>query len=326
MVELSSQERVIVLLFAFFTAVFLTTSSVIFWDAIQARRLQRNVQRRIAGAAPDGIGTRIDALRRQEPDDRLSQTLASWPGVADVRLLLARARLDWTPAVFLAVSLLASAALAAVAGALSRSLVASLVAAVLGALLPWLYARWRWHRNLRRFEAEFPQAMDLIARAARAGHPLSAGITMVADEGLPIVSDEFRRVSDEIRFGLPQSDAMLSLADRMDLMDVRIFVTAALIQREAGGNLAEVLDNIAETVRTRFALRRQLRVFTAQGRLSGMVLALLPFAVASALFLIDRDYLGLLATHPAGRSMVFGALGLQLIGLVWIRRIVNIDF
>ena len=197
---------------------------------------------------------------------------------------------------------------------------------MLGAFIPWLYARWRWHRNLRRFEAEFPQAMDLIARAARAGHPLSAGITMVADEGLPIVSDEFRQVSDEIRFGLPQSDAMLSLADRMDLMDVRIFVTAALIQREAGGNLAEVLDNIAETVRTRFALRRQLRVFTAQGRLSGMVLALLPFAVASALFLIDRDYLSLLATHPAGRSMVFGALGLQLIGLVWIRRIVNIDF
>jgi tight adherence protein B len=203
---------------------------------------------------------------------------------------------------------------------------AVLFLALLGAALPWMFARLRRRRRVQRFEREFPQAMDLLARAARAGHPLSAGVGMVADEDLPVVSAEFRRVDDEIRFGLPQSDALLGLADRISLMDVRIFVTAVLIQREAGGNLAEVLDNIAETIRTRFSLRRQLKVHTAQGRLSGLVLGLLPFAVAAALMLIDASYLTTLAEQPVGRAMVGGALTLQVIGFFWIRHIVNLDF
>jgi len=209
---------------------------------------------------------------------------------------------------------------------LSGSVGAVLVLALLGAALPWMFARLRRRRRVQRFEREFPQAMDLLARAARAGHPLSAGVGMVADEDLPVVSAEFRRVDDEIRFGLPQSDALLGLADRISLMDVRIFVTAVLIQREAGGNLAEVLDNIAETIRTRFSLRRQLKVHTAQGRLSGLVLGLLPFAVAAALMLIDASYLTTLAEQPVGRAMVGGALTLQVIGFFWIRHIVNLDF
>ena len=127
-----------------------------------------------------------------------------------------------------------------------------------------------------QFEEMLPEAIDLLGRAIRAGHPLSAGLKMVADETTEPIASEFRRTFEEQRFGLPFEDALLAMADRVSLIDVRILTTAILIQREVGGNLAEVLDNLANVIRVRFTIRRQLRVYTAQGRFSGYVLAAAP--------------------------------------------------
>jgi tight adherence protein B len=326
-------ERVIVALFAVFAVLFATFTLLVLWDVVEDLRDRRRLRSRMAAAsrgAGRGIGPGTDTLasvRRADPDDGLPAWIRSrLPFLDDLVVLLAQAGLDWSPGMFLLLTTGLAVAGGMIGLLLSGSVGAVLVLALLGAALPWMFARLRRRRRVQRFEREFPQAMDLLARAARAGHPLSAGVGMVADEDLPVVSAEFRRVDDEIRFGLPQSDALLGLADRISLMDVRIFVTAVLIQREAGGNLAEVLDNIAETIRTRFSLRRQLKVHTAQGRLSGLVLGLLPFAVAAALMLIDASYLTTLAEQPVGRAMVGGALTLQVIGFFWIRHIVNLDF
>jgi tight adherence protein B len=148
---------------------------------------------------------------------------------------------------------------------------------------------------------------------------------MVADEAPEPNASEFRTVFEEQRFGLPFEDALIAMADRIDLVDVRIFVTAVLIQREVGGNLAEILDKIAQTVRARFTILRQLRVYTAQGRLSGYVLAALPIVMAIAIYFLDREYIMLLYTETMGRYLVIAAVIMQIIGYLWIRKIVDIE-
>jgi tight adherence protein B len=139
------------------------------------------------------------------------------------------------------------------------------------------------------------------------------------------VAGEFRRSHEEHRFGLAFEDALLAMADRVQIVDVRILVTAILIQREVGGNLAEVLDNLASVIRARFNIRRQLRVYTAQGRFSGYVLAILPIAVGAAIYSINPPYIKLLFTDPMGKLLVIVAVIFQLIGFLWIRKIVNIE-
>jgi Flp pilus assembly protein TadB len=148
---------------------------------------------------------------------------------------------------------------------------------------------------------------------------------MVADEAGEPVASEFRRTHEEHRFGLAFEDAMLAMADRVRIVDVRILVTAILIQREVGGNLAEVLDNLASVIRARFNIRRQLRVYTAQGRFSGYVLAVLPIAVGGAIYSLNPPYIKLLFTDPIGKLMVIVAVVFQIIGFLWIRKIVNIE-
>jgi tight adherence protein B len=200
------------------------------------------------------------------------------------------------------------------------------VAAAAGASIPYLYTAGQRRRRFRLFEEQFPESIDLLTRAIRAGHPLTSGMQMVADEGPEEVALEFRRTVEENRFGLPFEEALLGLVDRTNLVDVRIFAIAVLVQREVGGNLAEILSNLAHTIRRRFHLRRQLKVYTAQGRMTGYALGALPVVVGFILFLIEPDYVKLLFSNLFGRFMVATALVLQIIGVLWIRKIIDIDF
>jgi tight adherence protein B len=178
---------------------------------------------------------------------------------------------------------------------------------------------------MHKFEEQLPEAIDLLGRAIRAGHPLSSGLDMVARETAKPVAEEFQRTFEEQRFGLPLEDSLLAMADRVTLVDVRILVTAILIQRNVGGNLAEILDNIAYTIRERFKIRRQLRVYTAQGRMAGYVLAVLPITVGTIIFFLNPDYMMTLFRDPIGKLAVYSAAILQTSGYLWIRKIVNIE-
>lgn len=247
------------------------------------------------------------------------------PAFEDAQLMLEQAGSSMTLSRFIVISLGLSAALGLGLLVLTLQLGLGLIAAVIGALLPYMIMRRKRTNRFNKFEEQLPEAIDMLGRAIRAGHPLSSGLKMVAEESADPVASEFRRSHEEHRFGLAFEDALLAMADRVQIVDVRILVTAILIQREVGGNLAEVLDNLASVIRARFNIRRQLRVYTAQGRFSGYVLAILPIAVGAAIYSINPPYIKLLFTDPMGKLLVVVAVIFQIIGFLWIRKIVNIE-
>jgi tight adherence protein B len=199
-------------------------------------------------------------------------------------------------------------------------------ALVLGGLGPYLYVRWKKGKRTLRLEGQLPEAIDLIARAVRAGHPLSEGLRMASEEAPEPLASEFRVTFEEQKFGLPFEEALLGLGDRVEVVDVRILITAILVQREVGGNLSEILEQIAETMRARFSLKRQVRVYTAQGRMSGYTLAALPIFVGVLISIINPEYMQTLFREPLGQALLVGAGVLQGIGFLWIRQIVDVRY
>jgi tight adherence protein B len=195
----------------------------------------------------------------------------------------------------------------------------------IGAAVPFLVLLRKKTVRIRRFEEQFPEALDTLSRAIKAGHAFTTAMGMVADEGQDPIGPEFRKTFDEQNFGLPLKDALNNLAVRVGLLDVRFFVTAVLIQRETGGNLSEILENLAYVVRERFKILRQVRVYTAHGRMTGYVLMALPAFLAVALKFINPEHMDLLFTNHYGRLMLCGVVVMQTIGYLWIRKIVSIE-
>ena len=196
---------------------------------------------------------------------------------------------------------------------------------VLGAALPFIFLRVKRTRRLNAFEEAFPEALDLVSRALKAGHAFATGLKMVADEMPEPIGPEFRKTFDEQNFGLPLKDALANLTVRIPLLDVRFFSTAVLIQRETGGNLSEILENLAHVVRERFKILRQVRVYTAHGRLTGYVLLGLPAFLAVALAFINPEHMQLLFTERLGHMMLGATVVMQTIGYFWIKQVVKIE-
>ncbi len=212
------------------------------------------------------------------------------------------------------------------AGAILLRKTYAIVAGVaLGALLPLLYFRHRRSARLRRFEEQFPDALDLLSRALRAGHAFQTALGMAGDELKDPVAREFKKTFDQQNFGLPLRDALNQLSERVPLLDVRFFVTAVLIQRETGGNLSEILDNLAHVVRERFKILRQVRVHTAHGRFTAYVLLALPAVLGMALMMVNPEQMGVLIHEPMGRMLLVGAAFMQTIGYFWIRKVIKIE-
>jgi tight adherence protein B len=192
--------------------------------------------------------------------------------------------------------------------------------------VPFIYVRRKKSVRLRKFEEQFPQAIDLIARALRAGHAFTTGLAMAAEEIPEPVGQEFKLLYDRQNFGMPLPDAMKAFAARIPLIDARFFVTAVLTQRETGGNLGEVLDNLSSVIRDRFKVKRQVRVLTAHGRITGWILAALPPSLAAAMFVISPGHMQLLTSDPIGVKMIIAGLTLQVIGTLIIRKLVDIRY
>jgi tight adherence protein B len=201
-----------------------------------------------------------------------------------------------------------------------------LVAGAVAFFVPFMYVRHMKGRRLRKFEEQFPEAIDLVGRSLRAGHAFSTGLSMAAEEIPDPVGAEFKLLYDRQSFGMPLPDAMRDFAERIPLIDARFFVTAVLTQRETGGNLGEVLDNLASVIRERFKVKRQVRVLTAHGRITGWILAGLPPSLAAALFIITPEHMMLLVNDPLGVKMIVGALVLQITGTLIIRKLVDIPY
>jgi tight adherence protein B len=214
---------------------------------------------------------------------------------------------------------------ALIAGVVVRSTWALLVGAAIGFAIPFVFLNFKRTRRMHAFEEQFPEGLDLIARALKAGHAFATGLKMVADEMPEPVGPEFRKTFDEQNFGLPLKDALDNLTFRMPLLDVRFFATAVLIQRETGGNLSEILENLGHVVRERFKILRQVRVYTAHGRFTGYVLLALPAVLCLALAFINPDHMNLLFRERMGQMMLAGALVMQTIGYLWIKQVIKIE-
>jgi tight adherence protein B len=225
----------------------------------------------------------------------------------------------------LIVSLLLAAVLAFVAAVATHATMSMPIGAAIGFSLPFLVLRFKRTKRLRTFEEAFPEALDLISRALKAGHAFATGLKMVADEMEEPVGPEFRKTFDEQNFGLPLKDSLENLTLRIPLLDMKFFATAVLIQRETGGNLSEILENLAHVVRERFKILRQVRVYTAHGRLTGYVLLALPAVLAIALSFINPEHMNMLFRERMGQIMLMVAMVMQFFGFMWIRQVVKIE-
>jgi tight adherence protein B len=232
--------------------------------------------------------------------------------------------------VTLGVIVLASACCAALGFALVHYflhlILVAAVAAAIAACLPYGYVLRARGQRMLKFEEQFPEAIDLLSRALRAGHALTTGLSMVAEEMPAPIAAEFQTLYDQQNFGLSLSQALRNFAERIPSLDARFFVTAVLTQKEAGGNLSEVLDNLASIIRDRFKVKRQVRVHSAHARITGWVLSALPTTLALFFITVAPDKYATFYRDPLGMQLIAGALTLQLLGVFIIRKIVKIEY
>src|SRR4029077_20787445 len=190
---------------------------------------------------------------------------------------------------------------------------------------PFGVIRYLREKRMRQFEERFPEALDLLGRAVRAGHAFTTGLEMIAKESAEPVASEFRTTFEEQNFGLPLRDALLNLTERVPSVDVRFFVTALMIQKETGGNLAEILDGLARVIRDRFRIYREVRVRTAQGRLTAGILIALPILMMGLLSILNPHYIGVLFTDPLALIVLVVAAVMQLIGSAILWKIIHFE-
>jgi len=194
-----------------------------------------------------------------------------------------------------------------------------------GAVLPYAYASVQRRRRFDKFDELFPEAIDTLARAVRAGHAFTTALELITNEVAEPVSGEFRQLFEEQKFGMPVRDALMNLTERVPSVDVKFFVTAVMLQRETGGNLAEILDNLSYVIRERFKIQRQVRVYTAQGRLTMALLMGMPPVIVAVMLMVNPGFIHPLFADPIGHVLVVAGLTLQTLGYFVIRKIIRIQ-
>lgn len=245
--------------------------------------------------------------------------------VPNLRRLIAEAGLDWSVGRFTALMLMAGASMAVVVHRVHwMPFLGVLAAGLLATLAPFFYVRHKRQKRFEQFELHFPDALDSLGRAMRAGHALAAGMDMVATEATPPVSLEFRKVVDEWRLGRSWDQALDHLVQRMPLVSVSLFVAAVRVQSRTGGKLHEVLGRISEGIRDSAALDGEIRALSAHGKMTGAVLTVLPIGIATMLYFTSPGYLEILFQHPIGKYLVMGAIGFLVTAHFVINKILDI--
>jgi len=269
----------------------------------------------------------LKARERLSGIGSLDSTLAKrGDALAPLSDLVSRSGLKTTVGTVILASIFAGFMTMALVSRYSPYFTVAILAGIAASYLPILFVKYMAAKRLAVFEEQFPEAIDLIARALRAGHALPTALQMVSDEIPQPVGGEFRLLFDQQNFGMSLPDALKAFGQRIPLVDARFFVTAVLTQRETGGNLSEVLDKLSSVIRDRFKVKRQVRAVSAHGRITGWVLGALPPVVAGVLFIISPDHIRLLVDDPLGVQMVLIGLTLQVIGVIAIRRILRVEY
>ena len=319
----------VTLVFAFGAAlvVGLAALAVYLPGALAERRLARRLEDVSAPAdiPADGDGEALVMRAAEGPFAAMDRLAARTSAGSWLRNIIDQSGCRTSPAAVAATSLALAVVAALIAHLLAPIWFAPIIAGAAAAAAPVMWLLNRRTARMRKFEEQFPEALDLLSRALRAGHALQTALGMVAEELKEPVGPEFKKTFDQQNFGLPLRDALHQMTERMPIIDVRFFVTAVLIQRETGGNLSEILDNLAHVVRERFKIRRQVRVHTAHGRFTAFVLLSLPAGLAVALTAINPEQMHPLFYEHMGQMLLLAAMVLQTIGFVWIRQVIKIE-
>lgn len=289
-------------------------------DATAATRRMRTVSDTDVRAAA------IDIVRRDamEQDEWYTAFMNRIAPLAAIKKMLRQANSDMPVSVFLTISIVCAVLGAAVAVLARQDLVTSALIGLACSLLPYLYQRRMRTMRLKAIERQLPEALDLIARTLMAGHAFIMGLKMVGEQMEDPIRTEFQKCFDEISFGVSVGDAMKDLSERVDLVDIKFFVTSLLVQLETGGNLAEIIQGIASLIRGRFELYGKIQTLSAEGRISAIVMFSLPFALGGVLAVLNPEYMSLLVTDPAGISMLKGGFFFMVVGAYITRRMIQI--
>jgi tight adherence protein B len=290
----------------------------------------RLIKDRLAGTqkAPERAPEEELALLR---DEQLSQfplldnILRRSDRASAIQKTLAQSGLKFRVGNFIGLCFLCGAVAGIVTFIFTKKIEIAWVALIVGLVLPYSFISYSRNKRFEKFEELFPEAIDTLARAVRAGHAFTTALEMISAEVSEPVCGEFRKLYEEQKFGMPVRDALMNLTERMPLVDVKFFVTAVMLQRETGGNLAEILDNLSYVIRERFKIQRQVRVYTAQGRLTMALLMGMPPAVVAVLLVMSPEFVRPLFNDPLGHTLLVAGIVLQTIGYFVIKKIIKIQ-
>jgi tight adherence protein B len=296
---------------------------------------QRRAQARLIR---DRLAT-VQKAPEREPDEELAllrdEQLSKIPAfdtllrrsarVSAIQEALLQAGMKFRAGNFLVLCLISAAVAGFAALVWSRNPAVAWAGLILGGFIPYAVVSYRRQKRFEKIEELFPEAIDTVARAVRAGHAFTTALEMISNEVSEPLATEFRKLYEEQKFGMPVRDALMNLTERVPLVDVKFFVTAVMLQRETGGNLAEILDNLSYVIRERFKIQRQVRVHTAQGRLTMALLMAMPPAVVAILAVFSPDFVRPLFYDPIGHSLLVVSIALQTIGYFVIRKIIKIQ-
>jgi tight adherence protein B len=253
-----------------------------------------------------------------------NNVLSKTPGARRLNDMLREANVSWSLGFFVLLTLVVAFTGFLFTSLVTRSQTIATIVAGVSVGLAFLYVRMKKVKRVGKFNKQLPEALDLIARALRAGHAFTSGMKLVADEFEDPLGPEFAEALDEINFGVSVPDALKGLARRIDSPELKYFVTSVVLQRETGGNLTEIIDGITRIIRERFKLQGKIRVLSAEGRFSAVVLTGLPFLTIVVLRVMNPDYLTVLWSEPEGRMLGGIALGMMLFGLIVMKKMINI--
>jgi tight adherence protein B len=310
--------------FAIVASIMLVTGSGADKDA---KQVIATLDSALATETPENRDAIVD-LRKNETLSGipwLNKKLATFQLVPALYRLLAQADLKWTIGAFLSMSAACFAFPAYLMYLKTHSVLLAIGVGAVVSMAPLGFVNWKRSKRFDKFLAGLPEALDLMVSALRAGHSLIAAMGLVARECPDPVGTEFKATFEEQNYGLELKTALDNMLNRVPLQDLRIVCTAIMIQKESGGNLAEVLDKVAHVIRERFRLKRQIMTHTAQGRLTGWILTALPIFLGVALYFLNPDMMSLLWTRPIGIKLIWTAIGMIIVGGFIINQIVNMD-
>lgn len=294
------------------------------WASHSSPEAKRIARRLDALVGETSTSVAIERARRPSRMPRINAVIGQLRAGQRLQRFVTASAMQVSPAELLAVSAGLGAVGVFLPGLFGKPPIFSVALGLGLAILPWWRVAGLRNARIERIERQFPEALDLMGRAMRAGHAFPSAVKMVADELPAPLGRDFRILFDEMNYGVSANDALVHLADRVPVPDVSYFVVAVMIQRESGGNLAELLDKIATIVRERLKLLGEVRTLSAEGKLSAIILTALPFGVGLVVNIVNPKFLEVLWTDPAGLRMVGVALFMMLLGMLWMRSIIRI--